>query len=95
MKTLKNLIAAASAAVFVLAGCQEEIFNQPILCPIFSLLFIFHNILTNTVFGIDFCKIYSGRYTLTSLLYQVGYAFEKGIFTFYNIIHSNFYLGQS
>ena len=30
MKTLKNLIAAASAAVFVLAGCQEEIFNQPV-----------------------------------------------------------------
>lgn len=30
MKTLRNLIAAASAAVFVLAGCQEEIFNQPV-----------------------------------------------------------------
>lgn len=30
MKTLRNLIAASSAAVFVLAGCQEEIFNQPV-----------------------------------------------------------------
>lgn len=30
MKTLRNLIAVACAAVLALAGCQEEIFNEPI-----------------------------------------------------------------